>query len=166
MVAILRIEYFNKNEEQFAIDVSGYKSYKHFIKAYRSFVNRCNNDGYGTSLLYVGGYFKLHECEETQVVISNKNISKISFELLDDSEFRDILEERYVDCLTPCCEECECEEYDEYDTLEDIDDKLYFIEEKLDEVLDKLNKKEKKEDKKDEDKPKTTGKKKVLLENK
>ena len=79
MVAILRIEYFNKNEEQFAIDVSGYKTYKHFIKAYRSFVNRCNNDGYGTSLLYVGGYFKLHECEETQVVISNKNITnKIS----------------------------------------------------------------------------------------
>lgn len=165
MVAILRIEYFNKNEEQFAIDVSGYKSYKHFIKAYRSFINRCNNDGYGTSLLYVGGYFKLHECEETQVVISNKNISKISFELLDDEDFDTIYYGQNTSECDCCCEDCECE-CDEYDTLEDIDDKLYFIEEKLDEVLDKLNKKEKKEEKKDEERPKTTGKKKVLLENK
>ena len=165
MVAILRIEYFNKNEEQFAIDVSGYKTYKHFIKAYRSFVNRCNNDGYGTSLLYVGGYFKLHECEETQVVISNKNISKISFELLDDEDFDTIYYgQNTSEC--DCCEDCECQCEDEPNIFDEIDDKLFFIDEKLDEVLEKLNKKEKKEEKKDEEKPKTTGKKKVLLENK
>ena len=163
MVAILRIEYFNKNEEQFAIDVSSYKTYKHFIKAYRSFVNRCNNDGYGTSLIYVSGYFKLHECEETQVVISNKNISKISFELLDDEDFDTIYYGQNTSECDCYCEDCECQCEDEPDVFDEIDDKLFFIDEKLDEVLEKLNKKE---IVKTEEKPKTTGKKKVLLENK
>lgn len=135
MVAIVTIEYFNKPTEQFAVDVEAYKSYKHFIKAYRSFITRCNYDGAGTDLAYIGGYFKLHPTEYefgTQVVISTKNVSKVFFELLEEDEFEEMLE-----IETCCCEECECE--DEPNIMDEIDDKLFFINDTLENIEMKVD---------------------------
>lgn len=151
MIAIVTIEYFNKCAEEFIVDVSEYKTFKHFSKDYRSFVSRCNFDGAGTDLIFLSAYFKLHDFDNESRAISTKNISQVYYELEDDD---------YTE-YDECCE-CSCQCEDEPDELDEIDDKLYFIDEKLDIILDKLDKKEKKENKEE---PKQT-KRKVLLENK
>jgi hypothetical protein len=154
MVAIVTIEYFNKCAEEFIVDISEYKTFKHFAKSYRSFITRCNYDGAGTDLVFLSAYFKLHDYENESRAISTKNISQVYYEL-EDMDAEDYAE------YDECCE-CDCQCEDEPDELDEIDDKLYFIDEKLDEILDRLDKKEKKEKKEE---PKQT-KKKVLLENK
>ena len=148
MVAIVTIEYFNKCAEEFVVDVSEYKSFKHFSKDYRSFVNRCNFDGAGTDLVFLSAYFKLHNFDNESRAISTKNISQVYYELEED-DYTEYDE----------CSECDCQCEDEPDELDEIDDKLYFIDEKLDIILDKLDKKEKKEESKQ-------SKRKTLLENK
>lgn len=93
MIAVLTVEYFNKPEEIFLIDVDKYKNYKKFLHAYDSFVNKCNHDGMGTDLIFISDCFKIHNYGNPTVAISIKEISKIYYELISQEELDSIYNE-------------------------------------------------------------------------